>query len=96
MPRYAARADDNQAALVKQIRAMGASVQHLHTVGRGCPDLLMGYQGKNYLLEVKDPGKVKSARKLTQDEAEWHERWAGQVAIVETLGDCLLLIGQRA
>ena len=47
-----AKVDANQAAIVKVLRQMGASVQPLHTVGQGTPDLLVGIQGRNYLLEV--------------------------------------------
>jgi hypothetical protein len=35
----------------------------LHTVGRGCPDILVGWHGLNYLFEVKQPGG-----NLTPDE----------------------------
>jgi len=33
---------------------MGVSVQHLHWLGKGCPDLMLGHAGVNYLLEFKD------------------------------------------
>lgn len=76
------KVDSNQTRVVKALRDLGATVQHLHAVGKGCPDLLVGYKGSNYLLEVKDGGKPESQRKLTPDQVIWHYDWKGQVAIV--------------
>lgn len=84
MPRWAARADDNQAEMVKELRGYGVSVQHLHRVGQGCPDILCGWRGTNWLFEIKDPAKSPSKRKLTEDEAIWHMQWSGQCAVVTT------------
>ncbi len=84
--RQAARIDSNQPAIVKALRSAGARVQSLAAVGKGCPDLLVGFGKRNLLLEVKDGAKPPSARKLTPAEEEWHSQWTGygQVAIVET------------
>ena len=49
----AKRVDINQKAIVEHLRAMGASVFHLHEVGKGCPDLLVGVNSQTYLIEVK-------------------------------------------
>ena len=76
--RTAAKVDTNQADIVKALRKAGATVQPLHTVGAGCPDLLVGVQGSNKLLEVKDGDKAPSARKLTPDQVEWHAEWNGE------------------
>ena len=77
------RVDDNQSKIVKALRAEGWSVTHLHSVGKGCPDLLVGltkYGVKyNFLLEVKDGSK---SWKLTPDQVIWHYNWKGQVAVV--------------
>ena len=91
--RRRARVDANQSDLTRQLRLIGASVQPLHYVGRGCPDLLVGWRGRNWLLELKDPEKRPSARKLTEDEDRWHHGWRGQVAVVETLEDALAVLG---
>lgn len=68
--RRAARVDANQAAIAEALRSCGATVQLIHTVGKGCPDLLVGFGGINLLLEVKDGSKPPSKRKLTPDESE--------------------------
>jgi hypothetical protein len=89
----ARRVDDNQAAVVKRLRQFGASVQVLSSVGKGVPDLLVGFRGKNFLLEVKDGRKPPSARKLTEDEGAWHASWFGAVAIVESEDEAMRAIG---
>lgn len=83
------KVDSNQTRVVKALRELGATVQHLHAVGKGCPDLLVGYKGGNYLLEVKDGEKAESQRKLTPDQVIWHYDWKGQVAIVTSPRDAI-------
>lgn len=77
-----AKTDANQAEVVKALRSIGASVQPLHQIGKGCPDLLVGYWGKNMLMEVKDGAKPPSERKLTPDQVVWHAGWRGSVVVV--------------
>lgn len=84
--RQAAKRDINEAQIVAALRAIGASVQHLSAPG--VPDLLVGFRGANMLLEVK-----RTKGKLTAPEAEWHNEWRGQVAIVRSVDDALRLIG---
>jgi len=87
------RVDANQSAIVLNLRAVGATVQHLHEVGRGCPDILVGYHGENYLMEIKDGSKPPSRRKLTPDEETFHLLWRGQVCIVNDTDEALQIIG---
>lgn len=62
--------------MVRGARELGAEVQHLHTVGQGCPDLLIAFRGRWYVVEVKaEDGK------LTPDEEDWHERFSRQAPI---------------
>lgn len=95
------RTDKNQPKIVEQLRAIGCTVQHLHTVGQGCPDLLVGFVKKgvnggkfNFLFEIKDPLQPPSKRKLTPDEKVFHESWRGQVDIIETFDDALKIINK--
>jgi len=89
----AKRTDHNQASIVAALRSVGASVQTLHEVGHGCPDLLVGYKGENLLIEVKNPAQKPSDRRLTVDEKSWHESWRGHVVVVETVKEALAVIG---
>ncbi|MCY7277677.1 MAG: hypothetical protein LH702_29055 [Phormidesmis sp. CAN_BIN44] len=92
--RRAARTDSNQTEIVAILRSLGCSVQPLHTVGSGCPDLLIGIDGQNLLLEVKDGSKPPSARRLTSDQQVWHTNWGGQAAIVQSLEDAIAIVSQ--
>lgn len=90
--RRAAKVDDNQREIVAALRGAGATVTSIAAVGRGCPDILIGIGGVNLLAEIKDGSKLPSQRKLTYDEAIFHERWLGQVAVIESVADALELI----
>jgi len=90
--RRAARTDANQADIVDALRAIGASVEILAAVGRGCPDLLVGYRGCNVLLEVKDGQKRPSKRKLTGDQEIWHRGWQGRVIVVKSADEALAVV----
>lgn len=87
MPKYKARIDRNQVEIVKTFRQYGASVVHTHTLGRGFPDIVVGYQGNNFLIEIKDWLKPESQRKLTEAEQEFSNNWKGQYDIIESVGD---------
>lgn len=77
------RTDENQKDIVKELRLIpGMSVFSTHIVGKGFPDIVVGYRGVNYLFEIKDGSKPKSAQKLTQAEELFHAIWNGQVDIV--------------
>lgn len=93
--RRAAKIDANQTEIVKALRKFGASVQSLASTGKGCPDLLVGFRGMNWLLEIKDDQKVKSARKLTDDQVVWHESWRGQVHVIESIDQAINLISKN-
>lgn len=94
MRRRAAKVDANQAQVVTGFRAAGATVQSLANIGQGCPDLLVGYRGANYLVEVKDGSKPPSARTLTPDQQDWTQSWRGQWEIVQDLSDVERLVIQ--
>lgn len=91
--RTAAKVDANQAEIVAALRGIGATVQPLHMVGQGCPDILVGWQGDNYLLEIKRPDVDVTHRQLTAAERVWHQDWRGQVRVVYTVDDALDAVG---
>jgi Holliday junction resolvase len=66
----AAKIDANQEAVVTALRSAGATVQSLAGVGKGVPDLLVGFKGQTLLMEVKDGFKAPSARLLTEDQTK--------------------------
>ena len=91
--RRAAKIDDNQREIVSALRRVGCSVQSLAGVGRGVPDLVVGFRNRNFLLEIKDGSKPQCKRKLTPDEQNFHSMWKGQVVIVENVDEALRAVG---
>ena len=91
--RRAARVDDNQTEIVKDLRGVYATVTHLHAVGDGCPDILVGYKGINYLMEIKDGDKPPSDRKLTKPQVAWHRDWRGTVHVVLSSQEAFAVLG---
>ena len=90
----AAKIDANHEQIVSALRAAGASVQSLANVGKGVPDLLVGFQGKTLLMEVKDGRKTPSARRLTEDQLKWHGAWnGGPLAVVDGVDAALRMLG---
>lgn len=87
------RIDANQPEIVKALRSAGASVQSLADLGKGVPDLLVGFRGQNWLMEVKDWQQPPSRRRLTPDEKKWHDSWTGQKCVVETASEAFQIIG---
>jgi Holliday junction resolvase len=91
--RVRGRIDDNQKEVVSQLRKLGVSVAITSMLGKGFPDLVLGHQNKNYLIELKDGNKTKSRKTLTEDEAKFFNDWKGQVDKCESLDDICKVIG---
>ena len=91
-----ARTDANQAEVVKALRGIGASVVSLASVGAGVPDLMCGFRGVNWLLEVKDGSKSPSRRVLTADEKAFMAEWRGQYAVVESASQAVEILTASA
>ena len=88
------RIDDNQQTIVNILRTTGATVVSLSGVGKGVPDLLVGFRGVTLLMEIKDGKKPPSDRKLTTDQQKWHAEWkGGALAIVDSADSALRMIG---
>jgi len=89
LARYGNRKDANQGEIVQALKRVAASV---FVMDEPC-DLLVGFRGKNYLLEVKDPKKPPSKRRLTIAQADFRQTWYGQYAIVHSAEEALKVIG---
>jgi len=84
MARYAYhQLDANHKAIRQGLEAIGA------TVDGKCPlDLLVGFRGRTYLLEVKT-----AKGKLRASQQAFLGRWQGHAAVVRTLDEALQAIG---
>jgi len=96
MLRRAARVDENQKVVVAALKQAGATVELLHAVGKDVPDLLVGFNGMNFLIEVKNPNRKSPRGRIRPSDnmhADWHAAWRGQVATVWTELEALQVIG---
>jgi len=85
--------DSSQDGIVDALIDAGATVQDMSRAGSGgLPDLLVGFQGRNYLIECKPATGQKHQLVLRPVQAEWHGKWAGQVAIAQTPEDAIRII----
>ena len=76
--------------IASALRAIGSTVELLHEVGKGCPDLLVGFRGKNYLLECKT-----EHGKLSPRQCEWHQSWRGHVCVVTSPEEAVAAVGVK-
>jgi Holliday junction resolvase len=90
--RKKARVDANQKEIVQELRKRGISVLHTHQLGKGAPDIIVGYMNSNYLIELKDGNKSKSQQRLTKDELDFSLKWGGNYAVCNSLEQILLLL----
>jgi Holliday junction resolvase len=90
--RRRAASDGNQPEIVAALRGIGATVVACHAVGAGFPDLVVGYRGRNFLIEVKDPAQPKHRHELTPAQVEFHGGWKGQIAKVFTAQQALAVV----
>jgi hypothetical protein len=94
--RHDAKRDANESPIVKGLKQIGCSVHRLHAP----LDLLVGFQGRTFLIEVKAERGPKGGGggKLTPDQVKFLASWRGQHAIVRTLDeafDVVLVKGGR-
>ena len=83
------RVDANQPEIVKALCSVGCSVLDLSAVGKGAPDILVSFQDKLYLMEIKNPA---TGGKLNKRQQAWHRDWNGKVAVVYNERDALSVI----
>jgi Holliday junction resolvase len=92
MTRIIAKTDRNQQEIVDALRKTGASVVSLHQIGHGVPDILVGWHGINFLMEIKDGNKPPSQRKLTPHQIIFHAEWKGQITVVNSIQEALNIL----
>ncbi len=84
MARYAYhQLDANHRDIRAGLEAVGATVEP-----KGPLDMLVGFRGANYLLEVKT-----ATGKLRPSQERFLSRWKGQAIVVRTMEEALKAIG---
>lgn len=77
------RLDANHRDIRAGLEAIGATCE-----SKGPVDLLVGFRGVNYLLEIKTAtGKVRPSQE------RFMGAWKGQVAVVRTIQQALVAVG---
>ena len=87
----AERIDRNQPDIIKDLRKVGADV----FIIRKPVDIMVGFRGRTYIFEIKDPEKDKTHRQLTRDQKTFFEMWRGQVDKIETSAEAIKIITER-
>src|SRR5512139_2403796 len=98
------RVDANHAEIVSALREAGVSVVDLSGVGQGCPDLLCGWCGHSFVLEVKRPLGPRTDAEghddevdLTDAQIRFASSWRGsRIWIVRSVKDALDVFGKSA
>ena len=82
------RVDANQKPLVAHAQALGASWLDMSSLGDGKPDGILGYHGRDYLVEFKT-----AKGHLTKDQRMFQALWRGsEVHVVRTEADLEALL----
>lgn len=92
--RYAKRTDENHKELIAELREVlpDATITDLSGVGKGVPDILIGWKKMNFLFEIKDGEKTKSQRSLTDAQKDFHLKHQGQANVVTSAAEvCAIL-----
>lgn len=89
-PALQGKRDANEPGIIAALEAEGATV-FPNPIGQGKPDLTVGFNKINTLMEVKTP-----SGRLNKKQVEWHSSWAGQVCVVRTPSEALSAIGLDA
>ena len=74
--RYDKRRDENEAEIIKEFQRHGMSVYRLDTP----LDLLVGYDNRNFLVEVK-----MKTKKLNKNQREFAQEWKGQHIVCSSI-----------
>jgi len=80
----ARKVDNNQAEIVKTLRACGAFVFDSSSMGRGFPDLVCCHHGRWILVEIKSQRGT-----LTGEQAIFHKECGGKIEIVRSRNDAI-------
>lgn len=86
--------DENHDEIVSDLILVGCSVADLSQVGGGMTDTLVGFRGKNYLIEIKPEG-MRNAKDggLHKNQIDFHKTWQGHKCVVYNSMEAFKVIG---
>ena len=84
------KVDSNQAQIIADLKKIGVSVLNLSRVGGGCPDILVGWQGKNILIEIKT-----AKGNLNDLQIEFFKEWKGPKFVCKSINEIIEIINNK-
>ena len=92
--KYGVKKDANHHEVVNALQKAGAYVLDMSHVGRGFPDLIVGFQKKTILMEIKNPKTSYGKKGLNKNQIKWKEQWTGgSYCVVDSPQAALQMIG---
>jgi len=90
------KVDANHADIVKALRSAGALALSLTSCGNGVCDVLIAFNGRMTLAEIKDGKKPLSKQMLTPMQENFFREWDGYCVILRSVEDALRLLGKMS
>ena len=91
---YACKKDANLNEIVGALQKAGAYVLDMSHVGRGFPDLIVGFRSKTILMEIKNPKSSYGKKGLNKNQLKRKEQWTGDTyCVVDSIEAALNMIG---
>ena len=92
--KYGAKKDANHHEVVDAMQKAGAYVIDMSHVGKGFPDLIVGFRSQTILMEIKNPKTSYGKRGLNKNQLKWKEQWTGDTyCVVDGPEAALRMIG---
>jgi Holliday junction resolvase len=85
------KVDKNQLQIVHELKQLGFSVAVISDMGKGLPDIIVGKNGINILIEIKSNWK----NKLYPLEEKFFEEWRGQVNIATCTEEIVKIFDEK-
>jgi len=84
---FAKRTDDNHRAVADEFRKVmpEATLHDISGAGRGFPDFAIGWRGRTFLMELKNPDRPGS--KKTPAQVKFFAEWQGHAAVVHSAAE---------
>jgi hypothetical protein len=92
--KYGVKKDANHNEIVDALEKAGAYVLDMSHVGRGFPDLIVGFKSETILMEIKNPKTSYGKKGLNKNQLKWKENWlGGAYCVVDSPDAALRMIG---
>lgn len=85
--------DNNHDEIAHALQDIGAAVMDTSSLGDGFPDIIVGFRGEVYLIEIKNDKTAYGKKGLNKKQVEFHAKWAGYVHIVRSIDEAYRLVG---